>query len=271
MYLIKIGGSVITDKSTEDAFKKDIMDNLSKQIKESKKETLIIHGAGSFGHILADRYQLNLGYNKAEQLNGFSKTLEKVQTLNTYVLRSLQKQNLPAISIPPHTVLMLDDHKLDRIDYEIFEKYLDKKFLPVTYGDVVLDENLGFSICSGDLIMIALAKHFKPEKVIFVIDEDGLYTSKTKIDKNAEFIEETSIKELEKLSTKLDDHSDVTGGMKGKIETIKQISKEGIDTILLNGNKPDSLYNVLIGEETKKTIIYGEIEWIKPNQEKMIT
>ena len=64
--------------------------------------------------------------------------------------------------------------------------------------------------------------------------------------------------DLEKLTTSEDSHADVTGGMGGKIETIKYISKKGIDTVLLNGNKPDRLYKVLIGEDTKSTIVYGD-------------
>ncbi len=43
-----------------------------------------------------------------------------------------------------------------------------------------------------------------------------------------------------------------------KFETIKKIAKHGIDTILVNGNKPDRLYKVLVGEKTISTIVYGE-------------
>ena len=122
---------------------------------------------------------------------------------------------------------------------------------------MVLDKKLSFSICSGDLLSMVLAKHFKPKKVVFVIDEDGLYTSNPKIDKKAKLIESTTINQLEKLSTSLDAHADVTGGMKGKLETIKNIANLGIDTILVNGNKPNRLYKVLVGEDAKSTIVCG--------------
>ena len=258
MNIIKIGGSVITDKKKKFTFRQKTVDNLSKQIKKADKEIILVHGAGSFGHILAKKYKLNEGNFNNEQILGFSETLEKVQTLNTYVLRSLQKHDIPAISIPPHATLTLNDHVLEKINLQIYEKYLKRKFLPVTFGDVVLDKKLGFSICSGDLLVEILTEYFKPEKLIFVIDEDGLLTANPKINKKAEFIEEIYTKKIEKLTTTLDNHDDVTGGMKGKLDTISKISKLGIDTILLNGNKPDRLYKVLIGEETKKTIIYGE-------------
>jgi len=201
-----------------------------------------------------------MGYKRLEQLKGFSVTHEKVQTLNSLVLKSLQKVSIPAVSISPHSTIKLNDHKLEKMNYEIFEEYLEKKFIPVTFGDVVLDKTLGFSICSGDLLVQALAKHFKPEKVIFVVDEDGLYTSNPKIDKNAKLLQKTTINDLEKLATTLDSHADVTGGMQGKIENIKKITELGINTILLNGNKADRLYRVLVGEETKSTTVIGEID-----------
>ena len=121
----------------------------------------------------------------------------------------------------------------------------------------MLDDTLGFSICSGDLLTLALAQQFRPEKVIFVIDEDGLYTKNPKINSDAELINSITADELEKLTTDADSHDDVTKGMKGKIDTIKNISKCGIDTILLNGNKEGRLYNVLIGEDDTYTIVYG--------------
>jgi isopentenyl phosphate kinase len=257
MIIVKLGGSVITNKAKESSFKQKVMNNLAKEIKKANKEIILVHGAGSFGHILAKRYNLNEGHLREDQLEGFSLTHAMVQKLNSLVLKSLHDSNIPAVSVSPHSILRLNNHKLAQMDYNIFEEYLNKRFTPVTFGDVVLDKKLGFSICSGDLLVMALAEHFKPEKVIFVIDEDGLYTSNPKINKNAEFISSTSVKELEGLKTTADKHADVTKGMEGKIDTIKNIARKGIDTVLLNGNKPNRLYSVLVGEDTKCTIVCG--------------
>ncbi|GAI70662.1 unnamed protein product, partial [marine sediment metagenome] len=41
---------------------------------------------------------------------------------------------------------------------------------------------------------------------------------------------------LENLTTSSNTYADVTKGMAGKIETIKNISHLGIDVVLLNGN-----------------------------------
>lgn len=258
MIILKIGGSVITDKTKKETFKQNVMDGLSAEINKIKKDIIIVHGAGSFGHILAKKFNLNNGYSSYEQLKGFSITHEKVQILNSYVLQSLHKYEIPAVSISPHSIIELNNHILEKIDYNIFKNYIEKKFIPVTFGDVVLDKKLGFSICSGDLLVESLTKYFKPEKVIFAIDEDGLYTSNPKKNKNAKLIENVSLNELEKLTTSMDDHDDVTGGMGGKVDTIRKICKTGINTVLLNGNKPDRIYKALIGIDTISTIIYGE-------------
>ncbi|OYT57604.1 kinase [Euryarchaeota archaeon ex4484_162] len=262
MFIVKLGGSVITDKAKKCFFKQEVMDRLSLEIKKAGKKLILIHGAGSFGHIPAKKYRLNQGYIDQNQIRGFSLTHIMVQELNTMVLKSLQSQGLPAVSIPPHAILKLSDRRPIKTDLHMFRSYLNKHFLPVTFGDVVLDEKLGFSICSGDILLQILVEYFRPEKAVFVIDEDGLYSSNPKIDKNAVFIENAGIKDLKNLTTILDSHADVTQGMSGKIEVIKKIASLGVDTVLLNGNKNNRLYNILTGKNTKHTLIHGRIKTV---------
>jgi len=257
MFIIKLGGSVITDKSKKNSFKKTVIDRLSSEIKKAKKEVILIHGAGSYGHILAKKHELDKGFKNINQIQGFANTHTSVKQLNTLVLNSLQEHDIPAVSISPHSIMKLDDHKPVKMYYEIFDDYLKQGFTPVTFGDVVLDKKLGFSICSGDLLIQILAEQFKPEKTIFVIDEDGLFTRNPKVDKRAELIETITAEKLKNFNITADKHADVTGGMKGKIDAIKNIVKNGVDTVLLNGNKPDRLYKVLIGKKTTCTEIYG--------------
>jgi len=258
MFIIKLGGSVITNKSRENSFKREIANRLSAELKKANKKSIIIHGAGSYGHILAEKYNLNNGFESDEQLHGFSLTHAMVQKLNSLVMDSLHENDISAVSIPPHCILELNDHKPHKINISIFKDYIDLGFTPVTFGDVVLDKKLGFSICSGDLLIQLLSEHFRPDKAVFVIDVDGLFTSNPKIDENAKLIDKVSLKELLDLSTDLDSHADVTGGMGGKLVSIKKISELGIDTVLLNGNKPERLYKLLVGENTISTIVFGD-------------
>ena len=53
-----------------------------------------------------------------------------VQTLNSFVLKSLHKNDIPAISISPHSIVKLDSHKLLKIDYkhQYIRDIVQKKF-----------------------------------------------------------------------------------------------------------------------------------------------
>jgi isopentenyl phosphate kinase len=258
MNIIKFGGSVITDKTTECCFKQDIMDRLSNELHKAKQEFILVTGAGSFGHIQAKKYSLTDGYTAPSQLLGFTLTHMMVQKLNSLVLNSLYDHDIPAVGLPPHAFLTLDKHQPRNNEFSLFDQYIKLGFTPVTYGDVVLDESLGFSICSGDLLLELLAVYYKPEKVIFVMDENGLYTSNPKTDPNAELIKQITIKELSDFTTTANTYADVTKGMEGKIDTIRHIGQAGIDTYLLNGNFDNRLYHTLLGKNTTHTHIVGE-------------
>ncbi len=258
MILIKLGGSVITDKSKPFFFKKNNVDRLAYEIKKADQQIILIHGAGSFGHILAKEYTLSDGFSEKKQLYGMSATLAKVQKLNTMLLEVFLAHSLPVVSLPPHTYLQLADQKPTPTEFKVFEQYLKQGFIPVTFGDVVLDTHRGFTICSGDLLMYMFAEHFSPEKVVFVVDEDGLFTANPKIDKNAQFIEQTTGTTLKSFSTVANSHADVTKGMQGKLDIISAIAKLGIDTILVNGNKDKRLYDILVGNKTVCTYVYGD-------------
>ena len=122
MYLIKFGGSVITEKSNEKAvFKESLMSDIAKSLSAAGKQYLIVHGAGSFGHVLAKKFKLNHGFHEDIQRMGFSLTQTKVQELNMYVLRSLQKNGLPAVSIPPHASFTFDNHRVHDFKEDMYK------------------------------------------------------------------------------------------------------------------------------------------------------
>lgn len=257
MILVKLGGSVITDKATPNTYREDTMDRLAAELATTTQDLIIVHGAGSYGHILAKTHNLNHGLTHPSQILGFAQTHVSVTHLNAHVLDALQKHGIPAVSLPPHAILELDNHTLKTIHYDLFTKYQKAGFTPVTFGDVALDTSLTGSICSGDLLMQTLADHFHPKKAIFVIDEDGLYTANPKTHPDATFIETTTVNDLSRLTTSLDTRADVTRGMQGKLETIAAIARLGIDVTLVNGNVKNRLADTLNGTSTRQTIIQG--------------
>ncbi|MDD5502336.1 MAG: isopentenyl phosphate kinase [Candidatus Thermoplasmatota archaeon] len=250
LIIVKLGGSVITDKKSETPkLRTAVLRRLAKEIAASGKRTIIVHGAGSFGHPLAKKYKLNDGLIEESQKKGFALTQASVRRLNLKVIDVLQNAGISAISLPPGAILKCRGGKVAEFGAGAFDGYLRAGLVPVTFGDAVIDESKGFCICSGDLLVEKLACEFEPEKVIFAADVDGIF-DRNPAERYAKLLREISVGKIGKIAGEKSRHTDVTGGMKGKIESIKRIVAKGTQAVVLNGNKKGRLLSALLGKET---------------------
>jgi isopentenyl phosphate kinase len=256
MILVKLGGSVITDKSRLRTFKKESVSRLAGEIARAGKQVILVHGAGSYGHVIADKYQLQHGFLEGRQLEGLGKVMQDVRDLNAKVMKALSSKGINAASIPPSVVAELDNGALVRFDLQVFERYLELCVTPVTFGDVALDRSRRFGICSGDQLMERLAEHFRPESVIFCTDVDGVFSSDPNTDPKARLIEEVDRSVLDLLPKK-SKYVDVTGSIHGKIECILRMSSNCDNCIVLNGNVKGRLESALKGKRVKGSRIVG--------------
>ena len=207
MNIIKLGGSVITNKSEYKSLDSDTLQRLVDEL--PKEDFILVHGAGSFGHILAKKYDLTNGLKDNQK--GFAEVHRDVINLNSKVIDVLLQRGLNAISIPPNAFYMNGK----TFSFDLFDRYLKSGFIPVTFGDVVLDIEKGMSICSGDYLVLELAKHYSPDKVIFVSDVDGVYDKNPKIYEDAKLLKEYEDAKFEEAV------DDVTGSLKAKVEVMK--------------------------------------------------
>jgi isopentenyl phosphate kinase len=66
--VLKIGGSVITDKNGDLAAKTEVINRLAEEIaKANLKNLIVVHGGGSFGHPIAQKWALKNGYKEPAQ------------------------------------------------------------------------------------------------------------------------------------------------------------------------------------------------------------
>ena len=248
MILIKLGGSVITDKTGYKRFRKDVVSRLCREIKDSGKDVMIVHGAGSFGHVLAKEFELQKGYMRSNQIYALSKVSRDVRELNNLVLSELIDAGIPAVSIPTGSCFIMEDNELIMNDVEIIRRYAGLGVVPVMFGDVVIDRKKKFGICSGDEVMRCLANIFSPEAVIFVSDIDGLYDRDPKVSKDAKLIADVNAGVLDSIPAETT-VADVTGGVHAKIGTMLGMCSGGRDCILVNGTAEGRLYSLLTGKE----------------------
>lgn len=247
LIIIKFGGSVITEKDihlpkVRINILKQLVTEIKKIIDLNKYRLIIVHGAGSFGHPLATKYRLQNGINTPEQVIGFSLTAIKVQELNSLVLSFLSKMGVPVIGMSPHAFVKQSNKQLIALNHTLVSDFINKGFIPVLYGDMVLDNATGGSIISGDVIVSYLAKKLKARQVIFLSDVDGICDSDPKLNPKAKLIPEVNNNNLRKVlnGTAVSNKNDTTGQMSGKILNIKQ-HLSGVLVYIVNGLKKGSL------------------------------
>lgn len=247
-----MGGSVITVK--EKAFTPDTktIDRLAEEVpKSGVAPIIIVHGGGSFGHILAKEYKIFEGYKKPSQLMGFSKTRQAMTALNSLIVEALVSKGVTAVSLQPSACILTENGRILRFETAPLEKMFALGFTPILYGDAVLDAKRGFAILSGDQIVSNLAVQLEAARIIIGLDVDGLYTTDPKGDSNAKLIEAITLRELRPLLSRVSGSRavDVTGGMRGKMCEMIPVLEKGIPVEMVNAKEAKRLLKALKGEQ----------------------
>ena len=256
--ILKLGGSVITHKEKMLTPNREAINRLAHEISRANVSPLvIIHGGGSFGHPIARAYKINEGFKDSSQMIGFSKTHQAMTELNKIVIDALISHNIPALEVQSSSLIITKSGRIKTLDNKVIEKLFEKGFVPVLYGDVVLDSDRGFAILSGDQLVSSLARQLAAEHIIVGVDVDGLYTSDPKKDKTAKLVRHITLVELEKMRLRISQAAmtDVTGGMLGKIGELILAVKARISVLIVNASKPDNIYKALKGQKVVGTLI----------------
>ncbi|MDL2270741.1 isopentenyl phosphate kinase family protein [Methanobrevibacter sp. OttesenSCG-928-I08] len=262
MIILKLGGSILTKKSsTIPQIDSENLERIAKEIKKSldnhNKKLIIVHGAGSFGHPPAKKYNIGKIFKNEEyplKRIGFSTTQNAVKKLNTEICKVFIDNKLPVVTIQPSTFITTSNGRINYGNLDLIKKYLDEDYIPVLYGDVVLDDKLKMAVLSGDQIIQYLAMNLESDRIILGTDVDGVYNKNPKTNDDAILFERfNSMDELDSLDSTT--NVDVTGGMIGKIKELLELADIGIDSKIINVNKKDFVYKALENEDIKGTVI----------------
>ncbi len=258
--LIKLGGSVITDKEKEFTTREDVIKRLADEIAAAKIPAIIIHGAGSYGHGLAKKYGLHFGMKERIQYHMFSFLRIQMDELRQIISQALFDVGLNPFPIQPSAIITTLENEVFHFDDHSLLQSLRMGFTPVLHGDAVLDYRKGSSIISGDLLCQILARYLGPTRCIFVTDVEGIYDKDPKTHPDAELLEVLRIGDVLRLIKSGDVgeslYDDVTEGMRGKLKEILPIVDSGSEVAVINGTRDGALYNVLVGGEERGTFIY---------------
>ena len=247
MILIKLGGSIITDKEKPLSPRRKTIENLAKGLKRIDEPMIIVHGGGSYGHYWSVKYDMHTQPKKYD-IRGVAIVKNSMVELNKIILDSFAKNRLSPYCLPP-TDFMSGNKPITKKIKEI-EKISKSGLIPVTFGDALWYGQNKTYILSGDKIMTHLAKILKPKLTIFALNEDGLYSDlKTK-----KLIHELK-GEKPTISNNL---MDVTGGMTRKVEEATKIAKMGMNVFFVNGNKPQRIVKAVKNGKFEGTLFRGK-------------
>ena len=216
MILIKLGGSIITNKERPLSPRKKSIESIVKSLRKIDEPMIVVHGGGSYGHYWSVKYDMHTKPRKYDS-RGVSIVKNSMIELNKIILDSFLKNRLNPYCLPP-TDFMTGDRPILKKVKEI-ENIARSGLIPITYGDALWHGKNKTYILSGDKIMTHISKILKPRLSIFALNEDGLYSDlKTK----------KLIYELKgEKPTISENEMDVTGGMARKVEEASKIAKMG--------------------------------------------
>lgn len=254
---LKLGGSLITDKSRPHTPRTNVIDRIAQEVQNALEQSggislIIGHGSGSFGHVPGNRYQTRAGVYDEAQWSGFAEVWSEARALNQILIQAFVKRKIPVIAFPPSASAISRDGKLQKWMTQPVHFALEHDIIPIIYGDVVFDRQIGGTILSTEDLFAYLAKELKPRKILLAGMEEGVwkdYPSNTIL---IQKITPSIFFEL-KGSIGKSDNIDVTGGMHEKVSILMQIIQNSPSTQgmifsgMVSGNIEKALSGDLLG------------------------
>ena len=261
LVLVKLGGSLITNKDKPYTARPEIMTQLVEQMSIIRHENpnlklIIGNGAGSFAHQSAQKYNTIDGFFSDEEKLGFCLVHQDALDLNRILAKVFLQAGLPVVSLPPLTMVLTDNQKVFTSDFCTIENSLKAGLIPLVFGDVVLDKAIGGTIFSTDTMLAELAKYFHLQHKFKVrLVNAGNYPGVR--DKDGQVLSNITQANYPQIKAFLgkSESVDVTGGMAKKVEEFLAISSLGIDCWIIDGNIPGNLAKAVLGAPTQGTLI----------------
>ncbi len=261
LVLVKLGGSLITDKTATELPRQDEIKRLAREVRLARQEgnlsAVVGHGGGSFPHRPAHKYGTAKGFHNADSARGIAEVQHAASRLNRIVVRALIDAGEDAVSFSPSSFMVTEKGRPCKVFLEPMRIALSKSITPVPYGDVTFDEAQGCAIVSTETVLEAIAKKFKAKRIVIAANEDGVWRD---YPQNTELVEEISPRNFAEIRKCLGGSAatDVTGGMLHKVESMLTLAKKTkAEVIIINGTVPGRLRDAMLGRKVIGTRITG--------------
>lgn len=257
--LVKLGGSAITFKDlTPPRTNIPLLERVAQELATYRGKFIVVLGGGAHGHQPAHKY----GYGDPNTpvqdiLSGIPHIRHNMSMLSQEVETCFNRYNLDAVIHPPFCSVLLRNGKIEAYPLHHYRRSLHSKLNVLTHGDVCFDIEKGASILSGDAIVPYLTKELKPKIVLIGTDVDGVYKGDPRTNPSAPFVPEVNKSNMDHIIHLAgpSGSTDVTGGMKTKLQALIGATKYTDKLAIFNLTVPGRLGDLLQGNDTKCTTI----------------
>jgi isopentenyl phosphate kinase len=254
LIFLKLGGSLITDKSTPRTPRLEVIQRICAEIKSALEaepglRILLGHGSGSFGHYSAKVHQTLEGVDSASEWLGFAEVWQDAAALNWLVMDCLKAAGLPGICFAPSAGVVSQRRKVKAWNLEPLRTALQKQLLPVVYGDVVFDTDLGGTILSTEDLFVYLAGDLKPDRILLAGLDPGVwvdYPERTSLLTDISPANQSAAVSTIGQSAA----TDVTGGMAQKVSQMLELIRTNptLEALIFSGEEAGSIQEALLGD-----------------------
>jgi isopentenyl phosphate kinase len=254
LVFLKLGGSLITDKTRPYTARSEKLDALAAEIaacllEYSGLNLVLGHGSGSFGHAAASHHATQLGVSTPEDWLGFAEVWYQASTLNRLVVEAFHKASLPIVTFSPAASVTAQDGKVFSLDPYPIQAALKNGLIPVIHGDVAFDKMRGGTILSTEDLFAHLAHQLHPQRILLAGLEAGVWADFPACE---HLLREITPDNISELTSSLGAATgiDVTGGMYSKVTGMLPLLEEipDLEILIFSGEQPGNLRRALRGE-----------------------
>lgn len=248
MIFLKLGGSLITDKTQVETVRPDVLQRIAQEIKTARDANpdlrlVLGHGSGSFGHVAGAKHGTRNGVHSTAQWHGFAEVAQAAAKLNALVRDALMAVGIPVVSILPRSSVICEDGVIKEMGVQPIQAALDVGIVPIVMGDVAFDTVRGGTIVSTEEVMSYLANHLHPNWLLLAGETEGVY------DHDSNVIPRISHGNFAEIRSALGGSrgTDVTGGMLSKVSGMLALvsAHPQLNIRIFSGLAPKSLEKVL--------------------------
>ncbi|MCB8982286.1 MAG: isopentenyl phosphate kinase family protein [Ardenticatenaceae bacterium] len=227
MLFLKLGGSLITDKTGVEAVRADVLARAAAEIAAARAarpfvRLVVGHGGGSFGHVAAAQVGTRQGVATADQWRGFAEVHAAMARLNRLVVEALLAAGVPALGLAPSALALCENGRITHIHTATVQAALDAGLVPVIFGDVAFDAAQGGTIISTEEVMMALADELRPSWLLLAGEVPGV------LDAQGGVVATITRQNYDDVAAALGGSrgTDVTGGMVSKVQSMLRLVDE---------------------------------------------